>query len=71
MTDDGAKYIINFLNGKSKTDLAIILLNRWVGIWVLGIENDIAYCIADLQSALNRRHIQSPKLREQWMSFVC
>ena len=69
LTDDGAKYLINFLNGKSKTDLAIILLhrNQFTMIPALCIENDIAFCIADLQSALNRRKIQSPKLREQWM----
>lgn len=26
--DEGAKYIINFLNGKSNVQLAVLLLNR-------------------------------------------
>ena len=28
LTDEGATYIINFLNGKSKTSLAVLCLNR-------------------------------------------
>lgn len=28
--DEGAKYIINFLNGKSNVQLAVLLLNRCV-----------------------------------------
>ncbi|KAM7454226.1 hypothetical protein BLSTO_05019 [Blastocystis sp. subtype 1] len=57
LTDEGAKYIINFLNGKSKTSLAVMCLNQ----------NDIAFKITDLQRALNQRNIRSPNLREQWL----
>lgn len=57
LTDEGAKYIINFLNGRSKTHLNVMLLNQ----------NDIAFKIIELQNALNRRGIRSPKLREQWL----
>ena len=28
LTDEGAKYIVNFLNGKSKVKLDLLLLNR-------------------------------------------
>lgn len=31
--DEGAKYIINFLNGKSNVQLAVLLLNRMVLYW--------------------------------------
>lgn len=65
--DEGARFLINFLNGKSNVQLAILLLNRlrWVVQW--GIENDIAFKITELQNALNKRGIHSPKLREQWL----
>ena len=66
MTDEGAKYIINFLNGKSKTSLAVMCLNREYEGGKSEVENDIAYKITDLQRALNQRNIHSPNLREQW-----
>ena len=66
LTDEGAKYIINFLNGKSKTSLAVMCLNREYEDGKSEVENDIAYKITDLQRALNQRNIHSPNLREQW-----
>lgn len=67
LTDEGAKYIVNFLNGKSKVKLDLLLLNRRGERKECDVENDIAFVIPDLQKALNRRGIRSPKLQEQWL----
>ena len=64
--DEGAKYIINFLNGRSNVQLAVLLLNR-IFQMISSLENDIAFKITELQKALNKRGIHSPKLREQWL----